>query len=78
MAFPVDKRVSCSVMCNNPLINEESHFTASFRSLWFINCNCNLNVETVQLNFSVSSCCGPSNQQMWDWLDFVSGRWQEV
>ena len=29
MAFPVDERVSCVVMRNNPLINGESHFTAS-------------------------------------------------
>ena len=35
MAFPVDERVSCIVMCNNPLVNGESHFTASFGSSWF-------------------------------------------
>ena len=27
----------------DPLINGESHFTASFGSSWFINCNCNFN-----------------------------------
>ena len=26
MAFPIDERVSCAVMRNNPLVNGESHF----------------------------------------------------
>ena len=36
MAFPVDERVSCVVMRNNPLVNRESHFTASFGSSWVV------------------------------------------
>ena len=48
MAFPIDERVSCVVMRNNPLVNGESHFTASFGSSWFINCN---------YNFYCSNCC---------------------
>ena len=42
MAFPVDERVSCVVMRNNPLISGESHFTASFGGSWFRNFNCQL------------------------------------
>ena len=41
MAFPIDERVSCAVMRNNPLVNGESHFAASFGGSWFRNCNCN-------------------------------------
>ena len=28
-------------MCNNPLVNGESHFTASFGGSLFTNCTCN-------------------------------------
>ena len=40
MAFPIDERVSCVVMRNNPLVSGESHFTASFDGSWFRNFNC--------------------------------------
>ena len=30
MTFLIDEKVSCVIMCNNPLVNEESHCTASF------------------------------------------------
>ena len=36
MTFLVGKRVSCIIMCNNPLINQESHCTASFRGSWLL------------------------------------------
>ena len=36
MTFLIDKKVSCVIMHNNPLINEESHCTASFHSLWLL------------------------------------------
>ena len=36
MAFPVDERVSCVVMHNNPLVSGESHFTASFGGSWLL------------------------------------------
>ena len=34
MTFLVGERVSCIIMRNNPLINQESHCTASFRGSW--------------------------------------------
>ena len=54
MAFLVDKRVSCTVMCNNPLVNGENHFTASFGGSWFINCNCNFYCSNCSIKFF---CC---------------------
>ena len=41
MAFPVDEGVIMHYCTGDPLINRESHFTASFGSSWFRNCNCN-------------------------------------
>ena len=40
MVFPVDERVIMHYCTGDPLINGESHFTASFGSSWFRNCNC--------------------------------------
>ena len=36
MTFLVGERVSCVIMRNNPLINQESHCTASFHGSWFL------------------------------------------
>ena len=36
MTFLIDERVSCVIMCNNPLVNQESHCTASFCGWWFL------------------------------------------
>ena len=33
MTFLIHEKVSCIIMCNNPLVNEESHCTASFCSV---------------------------------------------
>ena len=40
MVFPVDERVITHYCAGDPLINGESHFTASFGSSWFRNCDC--------------------------------------
>ena len=36
MTFVIDERVSCIIMHNNLLINQESHCTASFHGWWFL------------------------------------------
>ena len=33
MTFLIDEKVSCIIMCSNPLVTEESHCTASFRGV---------------------------------------------
>ena len=40
MAFPIDERVIMHYCTGDPLVNGESHFTASFGGSWFRNCNC--------------------------------------
>ena len=41
MAFAVDERVITHYCAEDPLVNGESHFTASFGGSWFTNCTCN-------------------------------------
>ena len=41
MAFAVDERVIMHYCPEDPLVNGEGHFTASFGSPWFTNCTCN-------------------------------------
>ena len=41
MAFAVDERVITHYCTEDPLVNGESHFTASFGGSWFTNCTCN-------------------------------------
>ena len=46
MTFLVGEKVSCVIMCSNPLVNQESHCTASFRSVH--GCSLNLLVCTLK------------------------------
>ena len=61
MAFPVDERVIMHYYAGDPLVNGESHFTASFGGSWFTNCNCNF--------YCYLTCLGQRSLQMQGLLD---------
>ena len=67
MTFLVGERVSCVIMRINPLINQESHCTASFCGSWLFLQICCLERK---------KCLGLKHQRRWGWQGWTRGRQQ--